>query len=104
MSQYKIDFNSMRWDAPTVGVRQKLVESNNKQFRLVEFSNDFVELDWCTKGHTGYILDGQLEIDFNGTSIVYGPGDAAIIPDGEDHKHKAKSITDTVTIFVVEDR
>ena len=102
MNQYKIDFNSMDWDAPTVGVRQKVVEQNDKQFRLLELSKDFVELDWCTKGHVGYIIVGQLEIDFDGKSILYGPGDVVTIPDGDNHKHKATSITDKVTIFVVE--
>ena len=102
MNQYKIDFVSMDWDTPTAGVRQKVVVQKATQCRLLEFSEDFVELDWCTKGHIGYILDGQLEIDFDGKSILYGPGDVATIPDGDDHKHKAKSVTDKVTVFVVE--
>lgn len=102
MNPYKIDFNSMDWDAPVTGIRQKVVGYTGKQFRLLEFSIGFVELDWCAKGHIGYILDGKLELDFNGTIVVYGPGDVATIPDGENHKHKARSITDTVTIFVVE--
>ena len=92
----------MDWDAPATGVRQKVIEQNGKQFRLLEFSKDFIELDWCTKGHIGYILNGQLEIAFVGKSILYGPGDVATIPDSVDHKHKAKSVTDKVTIFVVE--
>ncbi len=104
MNQYKIDFNAMDWATPAAGVRQKVVEQEDKQIRLLEFSRDFVELDWCTRGHIGYVLDGQLEIDFNGTPIIYSPGDAATIPDGDSHKHKARSITDTVTIFVVENR
>ncbi len=102
MSQYRIDFESMDWDAPAAGVRQKLVVQGPTQLRLLEFSDNFVELDWCTKGHIGYIIDGQLEIDFDGQSVRYGPGDVATIPDGVDHKHKAKSVTDRVTIFVVE--
>jgi ethanolamine utilization protein EutQ (cupin superfamily) len=102
MNQYKIDFNSMDWDIPTAGVRQKVVVQGATQFRLLEFLDDFVELDWCTKGHIGYVIDGQLEIDFSGTSILFGPGDGVTIPEGADHKHKAKSVTDKVTIFVVE--
>lgn len=104
MNQYKIDFDSMEWDTPAAGVRQKVVVQGTTQFRLLEFSDNFVELDWCTKGHIGYIIDGQLEIDFDGRSVQYGPGDVATIPDGVDHKHKAKSVTDKVTIFVVESR
>jgi len=102
LAQYRIDFNSMNWETPAAGVRQKVVVQDDKQLRLLEFSKGFIELEWCTKGHIGFILDGQLEINFGGMSVVYGPGDVATIPDGENHKHKAKSITETVTIFVVE--
>ena len=103
MNGYRVDFNAMDWDSPGAGVRQKVVEQDGRRYRLLEFSKDFVELDWCVKGHIGYVLDGQLEIDFDGTCIVYGPGEVATIPEGADHKHKARSLTDTVTLFVVED-
>lgn len=102
MNQYRIDFESMVWDAPAAGVRQKVVVQGRTRLRLLEFSDNFVELDWCTKGHIGYIIDGQLEIDFDGKPVRYGPGDVATIADGADHRHKAKSVTDQVTIFVVE--
>ena len=68
-----INNSSIPWDTPAEGVRVKVIERGNKQLRLIEFSKDFVERDWCVSGHIGYVLDGQLNIDFNGTSVLYNP-------------------------------
>jgi quercetin dioxygenase-like cupin family protein len=103
MHRCKIDFDSMPWESPAVGVRFKAFEQGGRKLRLAEFSREFVEPDWCTKGHIGYILEGQMEIDFDGEVIVFGPGDGIFIPVGEEHKHKAKVLTDSVKVFLVED-
>jgi quercetin dioxygenase-like cupin family protein len=103
MEQYKIDFESMKWETPAAGVRFKACEQGGRKLRLVEFSKEFVEQDWCIKGHIGYILEGQVKIDFDGKTISYGPGDGIFIPAGEKHKHKAKVLTDTATAILVEE-
>ena len=97
-----MDFESMEWETPAEGVRFKAYEQGGRKLRLVEFSKEFVEPDWCTKGHIGYILEGQIEIDFDGQAIVFGPGDGVFIPAGEEHKHKGKALTDVVRIILVE--
>jgi len=97
-----VDFESMEWETPAEGVRFKAYEQGGRKLRLVEFSKEFVEPDWCTKGHIGYVLEGQIEIDFDGQAIVFGPGDGVFIPAGEEHKHKGKALTDVVRIILVE--
>ena len=103
MEQYKIDFESMAWERPMVGVRFKAYEQDKRKLRLVEFTKEFVEPDWCTKGHIGYILQGQIEIDFDGKAIPFGPGDGVFIPAGEEHRHKGRVLTDVVKVILVED-
>ena len=103
MEQYKIDFESMPWESTTDGVRFKAFERNGKKLRLVEFSKEFVEPDWCTKGHIGYILEGQMEIDFDGEKEIFGPGDGDFIPAGQEHKHKGRVLTEKVTAILVEE-
>ena len=103
MEKYKIDFKAIPWETPTVGVRFKAYEQSGKRLRLAEFTKEFVEPDWCNKGHVGYVLEGRMEIDFDGKIVMFGPGDGLFISAGEEHRHKAKVLTDTMKIFLVED-
>ena len=75
MAPYKVDFQSIAWETPAPGVRVKIMREDGKQLRLVEFSREFVEPDWCRKGHFGYFLEGQLEIDFDGERVLFAQGD-----------------------------
>ena len=102
MEQYRVDFESMPWETPAAGVRFKARERGGKKLRLVEFSREFVELDWCLNGHIGLILEGQVEIDFDGKVIVFNPGDGVFIPPGQEHKHKGRVLTDKVRAILVE--
>jgi hypothetical protein len=90
MEDYLIDFKNMDWESPSVGVRSKAYIRNHHKIRLAEFTEEFVEEDWCTKGHTGYIVEGSLSIDFNGMLTNLRADDGLFIPEGEEHKHKAK--------------
>jgi ethanolamine utilization protein EutQ (cupin superfamily) len=103
MEKYKIDFETVPWESLAVGVRSKAYEQDGRKLRLAEFTKEFIEADWCTKGHIGYILDGQMAIDFNGKIVVFGPGDGLFIPAGEKHKHKATVSTGTLKIILIED-
>ena len=103
MGQYRIDFETMEWELPAEGVRFKAFEQDGRKLRLVEFAKEFVEADWCCKGHIGYILEGRIEINFDGDVITFGPGDGLFIPAGEEHKHKGRVLTDKVRAILVED-
>ena len=103
MKQCKVDFQSMPWETPTAGVRFKAYEQGGRKLRLAEFGREFVEPDWCTKGHIGYVLEGRMEINFDGKVIVFGPGDGIFIPAGEEHRHKARVLTKSVKVVLVED-
>jgi quercetin dioxygenase-like cupin family protein len=102
MNAHRIDFTSQEWETPAPHVRMKVYKGYNKQLRLVEFSQDFIEPDWCMNGHVGYILDGRMELDFNGTVETFKQGDGLFIPPGPKHKHKARMLTKTVTLILVE--
>lgn len=98
-----IDFNSRQWQSTLPGARFKVYREDGKQIRLVEFSVEFVEPDWCEKGHIGFVLEGTLEVDFNGRVVVYPQGSGIFIPPGVATAHKARSITPVVRLVLVED-
>lgn len=92
----------MAWTSPREGVRFKTYKQADQQLRLVEFTKEFIELDWCQKAHTGYVLEGEMVIDFNGKLTPFKAGDALIIPQGDEHKHKAHVTSERVMLFLAE--
>lgn len=103
MDEHKVDFAALEWQSPAPGVRQKVHEISGYRLRLVEFSREFREADWCRKGHLGYVLQGELEIDFNGTKVRYGTGDGLCIPAGKAHQHKAAVLGQSVCLILMDE-
>jgi len=103
MEKYNVNFDSIPWQSPLKGARHKAFQQGNRKLRLLEFSRGFVEPDWCIKGHIGYVLDGELDINFNGTLVRFSAGDGVFIPAGTENKHMAKVLTDVVRLILVED-
>ena len=103
MDQHRILFDSLEWQEGIRGARFKAFRCGNKQFRLLEFTSEFVEPDWCEKGHVGFVVQGELEIGFRGQLVKYPEGSGIFIPAGSESAHKARSITQTVLLFLVED-
>jgi len=101
--QFRINFDDVEWQSPLPGCRFKAAVRGNKQVRLLEFTSDFVEPYWCEKGHTGVVLEGELEVDFHGEIEHYPQGSGLYMPAGPDGGHKARSVTDRVLLFLVED-
>jgi len=100
---FKIDFDALPWESPADSVRFKIYREGTKQCRLLEFTSEFVELHWCEKEHVGFVLNGELEVDFRGKLVRYPEGTAICIPAGPDSGHKARAVSPTVRLFLVED-
>jgi hypothetical protein len=101
--QYRVLFDSLEWQSPIQGARFKAFRSGTRQLRLVEFTSEFVEPDWCEKEHIGYVIQGELEIDFQGNFVRYPEGSGIFIPSGSASRHKGRSVTPTVLLFLVEE-
>jgi GNAT superfamily N-acetyltransferase len=99
----KILFDRVEWQSPQPGVRFKAARDGSRQVRFVEFTREFVEAEWCERGHAGFILSGELEIDFSGHVVRFPEGAALLIPAGKAHAHKARALTPSVRLFLVED-
>lgn len=88
MEKRLIKFEALEWDQPKAGVEQKVYSDGVNRMRILRFSDDFVEEEWCTKGHIGYVLEGEMRIDYNGEIKSYSKGDGLWITQGEHSKHK----------------
>jgi quercetin dioxygenase-like cupin family protein len=103
MNTCRVDFAGLPWISPAPGVRYKVYKQGNRQLRLVEFSEGFVEPDWCTKGHIGYVLAGSMELQFPDQTVTFGPGDGVFIPAGQDCKHKGRVKSGVFRVVLVEE-
>ena len=101
MIKYKIDFNNITSESPFAGVQYKRYADGDKQIRLIEYTKE-MPLHWCEKGHWGMVLDGQMEIEFPSGKVIYKKGDGIFIPDGPEHKHRGRVLTESAKVVFVE--
>jgi quercetin dioxygenase-like cupin family protein len=103
MIQYKVEFDKLEWETPFKGVRHKYVDQNNIRVRLVEYSySKEMPHHWCEKGHYGYLIEGQMEIEYENETIIYNLGDGIFIPEGPDHKHRGRVLSEKALVFFIE--
>ncbi len=103
MHPLKINFDALEWQALLPGARFKAYRGDGKQIRLLELTSEFIEPHWCEKGHIGLVLEGTIEVDFSGETVIYQPGDGLFIPAGARGGHKAHSLTPVARLVLVED-
>jgi quercetin dioxygenase-like cupin family protein len=99
-----IDFENIPWVKVTgkgrVGrVKQKIL-ADSSTIRVLEFSPKWNETVWCKRSHIGYVLSGQLNLDFklSKESILVDKGQAFAISKNYPHKASCKSVT---KVFIV---
>ena len=102
MNELRVDFKRLDWQVGSSGVRFKAAARDDKQLRVVEIDPD-IQQDWCVTGHVGYVLQGNLEIEFHDGTKRFGAGDGFIIRAGEAERHKPKAMGSVVKLVLVED-
>jgi mannose-6-phosphate isomerase-like protein (cupin superfamily) len=67
--------------------RPKVVaELNDYQFKVVRIEGDFIWHDHPDTDEAFIVLDGELRIDFRDGSVLLGPGEMFVVPQGVEHK------------------
>jgi quercetin dioxygenase-like cupin family protein len=99
--RHRVDFSQLEWRSPIAGVRHKFLDQGGLRLRLVEYSKE-MPLHWCEKGHHGYLIDGRMQVEFDGGTELYGRGDGIDIPEGPDHRHRATVLSEQALVFFIE--
>jgi glycerol uptake facilitator-like aquaporin/quercetin dioxygenase-like cupin family protein len=99
----RIAFDKMPWTTAPSGVRSKVHESGAHRLRLLEFTPDLKHPHWCQTGHLGYVLEGEMEVAFDGGTIAFQAGDGVAIPAGQAAKHRPFARTDRVRMIFLEE-
>lgn len=94
-------FAEMPWAQTAPHAYEKRVTIGNHAVRLLRLEPGFVERDWCERPHFGYVVEGQLCIEFEQSSVTYVQGDYIAITGASDTRHRAV-VSEAVTLFLVE--
>jgi quercetin dioxygenase-like cupin family protein len=103
MSTVRVGFTEMEWEERAPGCRVKVVHRAGKQIRLVEFGPEFAEPDWCVRGHSGLVLEGELHVNVDGEVVVFRAGDGIALPSGKETRHMHVPGSPRCVLFLVED-
>jgi quercetin dioxygenase-like cupin family protein len=103
MSRYKLDFANILWEISPTGSRSKAFEIGGKKVRIVEIKREDEHAEWCQTGHIGFVMSGELEIEFRDETVKFKEGDGLAIPAGEDSEHRPRAISDKALLFLVEE-
>ena len=102
METYRVGFDSLDWETQLPALRFKAFRQGDTTLRVAEYARGFIAPEWCTGGHIGYVLEGEMDIDFDGNVVRFAAGDGVFIPEGEAHRHKPIVVTDVVRVVLVE--
>ncbi len=84
-----IDFEDIPWISKAPGIRSKTFRRDGKKIKLVEFTDGYLEEDWCSKPHFGFVLEGSFSIEFEDGLVHFAKGDGIFIQGGEENRHRA---------------
>ena len=74
---------TLAWEKLDEGVRAKVATLGPAQFRLLELRSEAEHDDWCERGHLGYVLSGELELQFDDSVVRVEEGCGFRIPMGQ---------------------
>lgn len=104
MNFLRVDFSRIRWKPsatmPRMRERSKILGS--KKFRLIELLPGFNEKEWCLKGHTAFVVEGEFQTRVRNRTYRWTKQSAFQIIAGTPHKSINPGRRKAV-LFLVED-
>jgi len=97
------DFNNLRWEVwekQNFTGKAKAGKYGPKRIRLLKFPPGFKERKWCKVAYQGYVVEGEMEIEFEKETIRCYKNSGFVVPAGN---HRLKSLNNKeVILFVID--
>ncbi len=93
------DLGAVQW-VERGGARLKELAAHGKRLRLVEFGPGFSDPNWCRKGHVVYLLQGEVESEYEDGISSRRAGEAYVIPAGVKHRSRNPHAVPAVLLIV----
>jgi quercetin dioxygenase-like cupin family protein len=100
----KLDFDSISWADDQADIHSRAAEALGQRWAIVEYEAGAARQEWCTDGHRGYVLAGQIEYEFDDGSapLAVEQGQGFFLAAGTGHRGRNPGDTPT-RLFLIDD-
>ena len=100
----KLDFDSIRWADDQADIHSRAAEALGQRWAIVEYETGAARGEWCTDGHRGYVLAGQIEYEFDDGSapLAVEQGQGFFLAAGTGHRGRNPGDIPT-RLFLIDD-
>ena len=97
-------FDAEPWLDEADGVRALVRDVEGVRWAVVEYLPGAGRPDWCTTGHRGYVLAGEIEYEFeSGGSLTAHTGQGFVLPGGDGHRGRNRG-GEPARLLVIDER
>ena len=99
-----VDFGSLPWEDEDPGIRARAGRAAGSRWAIVEYSPGAGRDEWCTDGHRGYVIEGEIEYAFDdgGPPLRLAQGQGFVLGAGTGHRGRNPGGT-TARLFLIDD-
>ena len=99
-----VDFGSIAWEDEGPGIRARAGHAAGSRWAVVEYGPGSARSEWCTDGHRGYVLEGQIEYEFDDGSppLALKRGQGFVLAAGTGHRGRNPGDA-TTRLFLIDD-
>lgn len=92
---------SLEPEAP--GISSQAIDVEGVRWALVVYEPGVLREEWCTEGHSGYVVEGAVTYEFadGGAPLALTAGDGFTLPAG-DGGHRGRAGPDGARLFLID--
>jgi quercetin dioxygenase-like cupin family protein len=100
----QLDFHSIAWEDDQPDIHSRAAEALGQRWAIVEYEAGAAREEWCTDGHRGYVLEGQIEYEFDDGSapLAISTGQGFFLAAGTGHRGHNPGASAT-RLFLIDD-
>jgi quercetin dioxygenase-like cupin family protein len=98
---FVLDFSNVEASQNPDHTQYREILVHDKRFRIVEYEKNASHPDWCSKGHHGFVLEGEIMYELENGSARVRAGNAFLISPGT--RHRGHNVFPGVTRFFLVD-
>ena len=104
----RIPFGELEWTDDAPGIRAREADVAGSRWAVVEYAEDASRDEWCEQGHRGYVIEGEIEYQFDDESepLRATEGEAFFLPPAAPGKgaHRGRNLSPGPTrLFLIDD-